>query len=169
MHVHEHQAWVCKHKICMTSIADAWCSHAFIYAWIVLKICSGNKVFLVIVKNQRNSTQLNSKAASVGVRHSSHVYPTHICCGTSPYMLWNLHTNSTSTIKNDPRGLKFCMRPHLTKLTTTQHNFNPTNYWGGQKNFWVKKIFVQKILGNRNLWLGRGGWNSMVKIVLGCC
>ena len=30
-----------------------------------------------IVKTQRNSTQLNSKATSVGVRHSSHVYPTH--------------------------------------------------------------------------------------------
>ena len=30
----------------------------------------------IIVKTQRNSTQLNSKATSVGVRHSSHVYPT---------------------------------------------------------------------------------------------
>ena len=39
--------------------------------------------------------------------------------------------NSTSTRNNGPSGLKFCMRPHLTKLTTTQHNFNPTNYWGG--------------------------------------
>ena len=27
-----------------------------------------------IVKTQRNSTQLNSKATSVGVRHSSHVF-----------------------------------------------------------------------------------------------
>ena len=39
--------------------------------------------------------------------------------------------NSTSTRKNNPRGLKFFMRPHLTKPTTTQHNFNPTTYWGG--------------------------------------
>ena len=32
----------------------------------------------IIVKTQRNSTQLNSKATSVGVRHSSHVFhPTH--------------------------------------------------------------------------------------------
>merc|ERR1719348_1437239 len=29
-----------------------------------------------VVKTQRNSTQLNSKATSFGVRHSSHVYPT---------------------------------------------------------------------------------------------
>ena len=32
---------------------------------------SNNKL---IVKTQRNSTQLNSKATSVGVRHSSHVF-----------------------------------------------------------------------------------------------
>ena len=33
-------------------------------------------LLLLIVKTQRNSTQRNSKATSVGVRHSSHVYPT---------------------------------------------------------------------------------------------
>ena len=32
--------------------------------------------------------------------------------------------------KNDPRGLKFCRRPHQAKLTTTQHNFNPTIFGG---------------------------------------
>ena len=32
------------------------------------------------------------------------------------------HTNSTATKQNDPMGLKFCMRPHLTILTTTKHN-----------------------------------------------
>ena len=30
----------------------------------------------LIVKTQRNATQLNSKATSVGVRHISHVFPT---------------------------------------------------------------------------------------------
>ena len=38
--------------------------------------------------------------------------------------------NSTATRINNPRGLKFFMRPHLTKLTTTQHNFDPTIFWG---------------------------------------
>ena len=41
------------------------------------------------------------------------------------------HINSTSTRKNDPRGLKFCRRPYQAKLTTIQHNFNPTIFWGG--------------------------------------
>ena len=40
--------------------------------------------------------------------------------------------NSTSTRNNGPSGLKFCMQPHLTKPTTTQHNFNPTVFWGGR-------------------------------------
>ena len=39
--------------------------------------------------------------------------------------------NSNSTRNNGPRGLKFCMQPHQAKLTTTQHNFNPTIFWGG--------------------------------------
>ena len=39
--------------------------------------------------------------------------------------------NSTSTRNKGPSGLKFCMRPHLTKLTTTQHKFNPTIFWVG--------------------------------------
>ena len=34
------------------------------------------------------------------------------------------HRNSNSTRKNDLRG-------HQAKLTTTQHNFNPTIFWGG--------------------------------------
>ena len=33
-----------------------------------------------------------------------------------PYMLWNLHRNSSFTRKNGPRGLKFFRWPHLTKL-----------------------------------------------------
>ena len=41
------------------------------------------------------------------------------------------HRNSTSTINNDPRGLKFCRRPYQAKLTTIKHNFNPTIFWGG--------------------------------------
>ena len=31
-------------------------------------------------------------------------------------------SNSTSTRKEGPCGLKFCMQPHLTRLPTTQHN-----------------------------------------------
>ena len=38
---------------------------------------------------------------------------------------------STSTRNKGPSGLKFWMRPRLTKLATTQHNFNPTIFWGG--------------------------------------
>ena len=61
--------------------------------------------------------------------------------------------------KKGPSGLKFCMRPQLTILTTNQHNFNPTNFWGGGicwlivpdlsyssfKKFWPKKISIRKI------------------------
>ena len=31
----------------------------------------------------------------------------------------------------DPSDLKFCMRPYQAKLTTIQHNFNPTIFWEG--------------------------------------
>ena len=41
------------------------------------------------------------------------------------------HRNSDSTRKNGPRGLKFVMQHHPAILTTTQHNFNPTIFWGG--------------------------------------
>ena len=33
--------------------------------------------------------------------------------------------------KKGPSWLKFYMQPQLTILTTSQHNFNPTNLWGG--------------------------------------
>ena len=39
-------------------------------------------------------------------------------------------TNSTSTRNKGSFGLKFCIRPQTTKLTTTQHNFNPAIGWG---------------------------------------
>ena len=39
--------------------------------------------------------------------------------------------NSTSIKNKGPSGLKFCMRRYLTKLTTAQHNFNPTIFWVG--------------------------------------
>ena len=59
--------------------------------------------------------------------------------------------NSTSTRNKGPNGLKFCMRPHLTQLTTTQHNFNPTIIWVGVGRggpgltlpaFFLTKIFL---------------------------
>ena len=86
--------------------------------------------------------------------------------------------NSNSTRKNGPRGLKFYMRPHLTKLTTTKHNFNPTIIWEGvscilplgftlaefffnnifldlnlfdQKIFWTKNFYDSKIFWTKNL------------------
>ena len=40
-------------------------------------------------------------------------------------------SNSTSTRNIGPRDLKFCMQPHLTKLTTIQLNFNPTIFGRG--------------------------------------
>ena len=36
-----------------------------------------------------------------------------------------------ASILNDPRGLKFCLRPHLTTLTTTQHNLTLLFSGGG--------------------------------------
>ena len=52
--------------------------------------------------------------------------------------------NSNSTRNNGPRGLKFCMQPHQAKLTTTQHNFNPTIFWGGviYRPPWVNPTWV---------------------------
>ena len=41
------------------------------------------------------------------------------------------HRSSTSTRNNDRRGLKFCRRHYQAKLTTNQHNFNPTIFKGG--------------------------------------
>ena len=85
--------------------------------------------------------------------------------------------NSTSTRNKGPSGLKFCMRPHLTKLTTTQHNFNPTIFLGGggvmhpppwvnpyqffldkqfsdQKFFCPKNILSQKEFGSKKTQVG---------------
>ena len=60
-------------------------------------------------------------------------------------------TNTTSTRNKGPSGLKFCMRPHLTKLTTTQHNFNPTIFWvggGGHAGLTLPKfLWGQKFFG----------------------
>ena len=53
------------------------------------------------------------------------------CCSHPHHTTHPTHTNSTSTRNKSPSGLKFCMRPHLTKLTTTHHNFNPTIFWEG--------------------------------------
>ena len=61
---------------------------------------------------------------------------------TQPQLSWVWHDygcphpptppgNFTSTRNNGPSDLKFCMRPHLTNLTTTQLNFNPTIFFGG--------------------------------------
>ena len=47
-----------------------------------------------VQKNCQNVTQLNLKQLKsnfVEVRHSSHLEPTHIISGVSPYNLWNLH------------------------------------------------------------------------------
>ena len=80
---------------------------------------------------------------------------TQLLLFTSPYPPPG---NSTSTRNKDPSGLKFCMRPHLTKLTTTQHNFNPIFFWVGVGGglcilplglilpdlFFFHKIFFQK-------------------------
>ena len=54
--------------------------------------------------------------------------------------------NSTSTRKNDPRGLKFYMRPYLPILTTTKHNFTPPPSPRGltlSHYFLTKNIFWQ--------------------------
>ena len=127
--------------------------YMFTHPWHIMNTrhCSGFFSLFCIVKTQRNSTQLNPTLKQLALELDIVVTCSHICCEPPPYMLRTSTTNSTSTIKNDPRGLKFCMRPHLTKLTTTQHNFNPTNYWGGVTNpsprvnpyqsFWVKISF----------------------------
>ena len=56
--------------------------------------------------------------------------------------------NSTSTRNKGPSGMKFCMWPYQTKLTTTQHNFNLTIFWVGvgvmYTPLWVNFSFWQK-------------------------
>ena len=74
--------------------------------------------------------------------------------------------------KFNPRDLKFYMRPHLTKLTTTQHNSKTIISWGRgsptlppwltlSNLIWTKTLFGQltTILDNFNptiFWWGRG-------------
>ena len=45
----------------------------------------------IVVKTQRNSTQLKATLKQLALELDIVVKCTHICCGTSPYMLWNLH------------------------------------------------------------------------------
>ena len=67
--------------------------------------------------------------------------------------------NSTSIRNKGPSGLKFCMRPLLTKLTTTQHNFNPTIFWVGVEGgsyilplgLTLLALFLDKIFLTKNL------------------
>ena len=83
--------------------------------------------------------------------------------------------NSTSTRKNDPRGLKFVLQHRVAILTTTQHNYNPTIFWGGGGQphppssrvnptklvFFTKNLFGQlrttQQNSNPSFFLGRGG------------
>ena len=68
------------------------------------------------------------------------------------FFSWELARCSHPSKKN------FCMRHHLTKLTTTQHDFNPTIFWvgwGGVINPppWVNPtcIFLDKEISDPNL------------------
>ena len=49
-----------------------------------------NPFYKIFVKTQRNSTQLNPTLKQLALELDIVVKCTHICCGTSPYMLWNL-------------------------------------------------------------------------------
>ena len=70
--------------------------------------------------------------------------------------------NSTSTRNKGPSGLKICMRPHLTKLTTTQHNFNPTIFWvgrgGGHAKLTLPEFFLAKSFSDLNVFDQRIFW-----------
>merc|ERR1712240_230049 len=60
------------------------------------------------------------------------------------------------TRNNNPRGLKFCRRPYQAKLTTIQHNFNPTIFLGGGVIYpppWVNPtcFFIKKQISHSNL------------------
>ena len=75
----------------------------------------------------------------------------NIGLGLTRLSLYTHQPTTTPTRKTDPMGLKFCRGPHPAKLTTTQHNFNPTIFfffWGGVKTpgltlskqkFWEQK------------------------------
>ena len=59
------------------------------------------------------------------------IFGLHIFLPSAPPKEPPTTRNSTSTRKNEHRGLKFRTWPHLTKLTSNQHNLNPTIFWGG--------------------------------------
>ena len=49
----------------------------------------------------------------------------------TPHHRHHTTRNCISNRNNDPRGLKLCRRHYQAKLTTIQHNFNPTTGGGG--------------------------------------
>ena len=71
-----------------------------------------------------------------------------------PPPFWMFMTPSL-TRKNDSRGLSFGMRLFPTKLTITQHNFNPNFFWkegGYQPSLWLNhlKKFQPNIFWSKN-------------------
>ena len=84
-------------------------------------------------------------------RHYNHSDQNKLLLLRSSRSLFASNLPCKMTRKNDPRDLKFYMRPYPTKLTTTQHSFNPIISRGGvtnpppmvdpSKSFWYKNSF----------------------------
>ena len=93
------------------------------------------------------STQSQLNSTELGLtRLLLFIPPHHPTPPTPPHPTPPTTRNSTSTRNNGSSGLKFCMWPHLTKLTTTQHNFcTPPPHHPPKLNFHHKELQI-------NLW-----------------
>ena len=95
------------------------------------------------VKTQRNSTQLNATLKQLALESDIVV-----TCSTTPppHPTTNFSATSRQAIE-----LKFGTHTHQTNLTTTQHNFNPTNYWGGGSQTLPPGLTLTNLFGTKTL------------------
>ena len=106
---------------------------------ILMHFMIGNPaiIFLLLVKNEAAFQELNGNCPTSFERYINSfakISPSSSSVSLltdNYYILHHPHHPPGIVRMKGPSGLKFCMRPHLTMLTTTLQNFNPENFFGG--------------------------------------
>ena len=127
--------------------------YMFTHPWHIMNTrhCSGFFSLFCIVKTQRNSTQLNPTLKQLALELDIVVK----CSTTPPTPPHPIPTHPTTTnfsaTSRPAIELKFGTHTHQTNLTTTQHNFNPTNYWGGGSQTLPPGLTLTNLFGTKTL------------------
>ena len=94
-------------------------------------------IFLLLIKNEAALQELNGNCPTSFeqyINSFAKISPSSSSVSLltdNYYILPHPHHPPGIVRMKGPSGLKFCMRPHLTMLTTTLHNINPKIFLGG--------------------------------------